>query len=442
MTAEAPARRRPPLAVRLGGWLALVALLAAGLQGLLLQRALDSARADTVQALGAQLRQARRLLSEAPAAQRPALAAQMALQGLPLRPDGPSPDPQAPPMPEAPAEWVEALSAASGLALALRPLPGPAEGTRWLAGFTVEGQRWWLEQAAPQGLDPATDAVWRLATLGIGVLAAVASAWVADVFTRPLGALAAAWREGRGTPQPTAPRPGASLEEAQLAEAHEDLRQGLAQRLSRRRQALAGLSHDLRTPLARLRLRAECELADPMRERVEADLDAADRMIRQFMGYLESEGGEQAAGWPAPVDELLRHALGPYAERHGVQARIDLQGGTAPLAPDLALQRLLSNLVDNALAHGQGQVTVELQADRQGWTLWVADQGRGIPAAELAAALKPFVKLPGGRGRECGHAGLGLAIVAELARGLGGQVVHRPWDGQGWALGVRVPRPA
>jgi two-component system osmolarity sensor histidine kinase EnvZ len=442
MTAEALPRRRQPLAARLGGWLLLVALLAAGLQALLLQRALAGARDDTLNALGAQLRQAQRLLSGAPPAQRPTLAAQLALQGLPLQPEGPSTDPQALPMPEPPAGLVAALSAASGLALAVRPLPGPGEGTHWLAGFTVDGQRWWLEQEAPHGLDPATDTVWLVATLGIGLLAAVAAAWAADRLTRPLGALATAWRERRGTPHPTGPRPGASLEEAWLAEAYEDLQQGWAQRLSRRRQALAGLSHDLRTPLARLRLRAECELADPLRGRVEADLDAADRMIRQFMGYLESEDGEQAAGWPEPVDEVLRHALRPYVERHGVQARLDLQTDTPPLAPDLALQRLLSNLVDNALAHGQGQVTVELQAGPADWTLWVADQGRGIAAAELAAALQPFVKLPGGRGRECGHAGLGLAIVAELARALGGRVVHRPWDGQGWALGVRVPRTA
>ena len=170
-----------------------------------------------------------------------------------------------------------------------------------------------------------------------------------------------------------------------------------------RRETLAGLSHDLRTPLARLRLRAETELPEALAAKVEGDVLALQRVVTQFVIYMEGEEAAQAPGRPERLSELVARGCAPYAELQGLRWTVRPADWSAVLAPDLAVQRLLGNLVDNAYAHGRGQVTVSLSQHAGRWWLWVGDEGRGIHAGELAAAQQPFVKLPGGRGREAGH---------------------------------------
>lgn len=426
-------RPRLTLAARLAALVAAVVIGAGLLHTALLLRLLPSP-ARQLAALGGQLALARAALAQVPAAGREALAGRLG-----LRPGPPLADALPPPEDGLEALTAE-LSAAAGAPVWLQPAPPEAgdEPALWL-GVLLESRLWWLPSAV--SVPPASTPWWSLALamLGTGLAACVAALLGAQALTRPMAALARQLQARRAALRPLRLPATASRELAQIVQSFNELAAAQTRRQARRRQTLAGLSHDLRAPLARLRLRAECELDEQQRGRIEADIDALDHILGQFITFMESDEVEQAAGQPDRVAEVVRHALRPYQERQAIDWHCGPGDWAHISAPDLALQRLLGNLLDNALAHGRGRIHVELRADAQAWTLLVGDEGRGIAAAELGAALQPFVKLPQGRGREAGHCGLGLAIVAELVRALGGRLVHQPHDGRRWALGVSVP---
>ncbi|HSI51109.1 MAG TPA: HAMP domain-containing sensor histidine kinase [Ideonella sp.] len=201
---------------------------------------------------------------------------------------------------------------------------------------------------------------------------------------------------------------------------------------------LAGLSHDLRTPLARLRLRVDVECPATVAERMAPDFDAVERFVGQFLGFARGSA-EISLGQPRLLTAQLRALATQYAAQ-GVQLQIEDSAGAERTGyPDLAIQRLLGNLVDNALAHGRPPVCIVAEGDADECRLWVRDAGTGLPPAGLSEALQPFVRMGPGKGRG-GHAGLGLAIVAQLSAQVGGRVTQQPFDGQGHALGVALPR--
>jgi two-component system, OmpR family, osmolarity sensor histidine kinase EnvZ len=209
-----------------------------------------------------------------------------------------------------------------------------------------------------------------------------------------------------------------------------------------RQQLLAGVSHDLRTPLARLRLRAETQCEPEVADALTADLRALERIVDQFLAFVQGDSGV-AFGEQAPVHQVVRDVVALYAG--GPQA-VDLLGLDAnplfdrPVA-DLALQRLLANLIDNAFAYGRPPVTVQLRADAERHCIEIAvlDHGEGMSAADFQRARQPFVRLTGARS-ELGHCGLGLAIVAQMARQLGGSLrTLRSDDGR---FGIALELPA
>lgn len=153
----------------------------------------------------------------------------------------------------------------------------------------------------------------------------------------------------------------------------------LAQTDNDRNVMLAGVAHDLRTPLARLRLRAEM-------------LDECDRIARTYR-----------AVWPS-ADAV----------------RADLRAGPHFVLPAATLERVLSNLLDNAQAYGAPPMVIKTARTTRGFTLTVSDQGGGISPQDLVNASRPFVRLDPARGCN-GHSSLGLAIVERLTNRLGGE---------------------
>ena len=257
--------------------------------------------------------------------------------------------------------------------------------------------------------------------LAIGLLA-FAGAFIAQRrVDRPLRELVgAAEAIGAGRAAPVLAERGPA-EIAQLARAFNAMARDLEALDRERAVMLAGISHDLRTPLSKILLALEMigPAADPqLRSSIERSVESANRVIDQFVDFGRGGGDEL----PVPTDlNALARAL--IAER--ANDGVHLEPGSVPtlaLRP-LAMHRLLANLVDNALKYAGAPVTVRTRAtpDGRGATLSVVDLGPGIPADDAARLMRPFARASRARADVPG-AGLGLAIVERIATAHGARV--------------------
>jgi two-component system, OmpR family, osmolarity sensor histidine kinase EnvZ len=200
---------------------------------------------------------------------------------------------------------------------------------------------------------------------------------------------------------------------------------------------LAGVAHDLKSPLTRLKLRASMLASERERDQIIREVDSLNDIVQQFLEFARQRPETSAE---VEVDALLREQFSTdTADEDEVLFRLDLRAGPAFRMPRTLLDRLVSNLVDNALEHGVPPVEISTRREGQHWWIEVRDHGEGIPAERVAAAIKPFVRLDEARGGE-GHCGLGLAIVTRLTRNQGGrcEVSNHPEGG----LRVRIVLPA
>ncbi|HZV99203.1 MAG TPA: ATP-binding protein [Methylophilaceae bacterium] len=193
---------------------------------------------------------------------------------------------------------------------------------------------------------------------------------------------------------------------------------------------LAGVSHDLRTPLARLRLAVEMlpdESCDNLKTGMVQDISDMDNIINQFLDFVRGIEGE-----PTQMIDL-NGLVKSVTERHVRAGRkLMVKLGPPHLIPlrPLALQRLVGNLIDNACKYGQGEVIVSTKVTAGTIVLSVFDNGPGIPPAHMARLLRPFERMDSARGNE-GGSGLGLAIADRIAKLHKGQLtlLNRPQGG-------------
>ena len=261
---------------------------------------------------------------------------------------------------------------------------------------------------------------WGLALLAI----ALAGAWlIASNLARPLAALRrAAGRLGRGQPHQPLPEEGA-LELRTLAAAFNRMAADLQGMERERAMVLAGISHDLRTPLSRLRLALEMSGAERgAADAMIADIDEIDAVIGQFLDFARGENEEKAEH---DLDALVLDLGEHYSRLH---RKVSVKTGTAsPLRfARIAVRRAVANLVDNALRYAGEPVEIEIGK----YFVEVRDRGPGIAAAEVDHAKRPFTRLDAARGGPAG-AGLGLAIVERVARAHGGSLELLPRPGGG-----------
>jgi len=193
--------------------------------------------------------------------------------------------------------------------------------------------------------------------------------------------------------------------------------------LENRTVLLSGISHDLRTPITRMQLAlAMLDEADPvMVRRLEADLKEMTRLIAQMLDFARSLKGEDEA------EADLAQALAEMAasSSHDERVRFHAAGPCRRVLNLAALNRVVGNLVENALRYGNdGPVDLELDCAPDAVRIRVLDRGPGIPAAERDKVFQPFFRLEQSRSRDTGGSGLGLAIVRQLA------------DAQGWRVGL------
>jgi signal transduction histidine kinase len=197
------------------------------------------------------------------------------------------------------------------------------------------------------------------------------------------------------------------------------------------------MSHDLKTPITRLRLRAELLDDAPLRVRFEADLDEMQAMVSRT---LEVMRGLERESKRVPVDVMaLLHSI--QDDMRVLGAELEVEG--AALAPYVgspeALKRCLQNVIDNAIKYGSSARV--LVADRaHELEIRVRDQGPGIPPAQLERVFEPFYRLEVSRNRESGGTGLGLTIARNLARAHGGELHLRNLGERGLEAVLTLPR--
>lgn len=225
-----------------------------------------------------------------------------------------------------------------------------------------------------------------------------------------------------------------------LSHAFNRMTSNLKQLDSDRAVLLAGISHDLRTPLSRLRLGVEMlgdAADDALQDGMIQDIEDMDAIINQFLDFARESTNE-----PSRSGEDLNQIVASVCERFsrtGRLVRTDL-GKLPPLTlKPTATQRMVTNLVDNALRHGGGEVEVRTESDGDHAVMRVLDRGPGIPENEVTRVMQPFTRLEASRSGGKGS-GLGLAIVERAVKLHGGNVRLLMRDGGG--LEVRVELPA
>ncbi|KQP18759.1 HAMP domain-containing sensor histidine kinase [Pseudorhodoferax sp. Leaf265] len=363
-------------------------------------------------------------------------------------PDGASPPREGRPWPgplrEGPPparlDWAEQLRSKLDFHITMTWLhPAQAGPALLRVGFTVDQDPWVVDLAGGGRPPMAPLLLALLLMVGVGVTAAAATVAGVRWITRPMARLAdevaARQRELRPIDQA---RPVAA-ELRPLVEAFNGLVGAVTAADATRQQLLAGLSHDLRTPLARLRLRMECMCPDDQLESMEHDFQALAHIVDQFLAYAQGEA-DVAPGSPEPLGVLAQRVARSHGEGK-VQVEIEDPAAGELLVPDIALHRVLSNLIDNAAAHGEAPIVLRIRSVARECQLLVLDGGAGIGAERFEEAQQPFVRLQPGR-VGIGHCGLGLAIVAQIARRLHGRVFLHAFDGQQSGVGIALPYPA
>ncbi|HEY2659090.1 MAG TPA: ATP-binding protein [Caulobacteraceae bacterium] len=223
---------------------------------------------------------------------------------------------------------------------------------------------------------------------------------------------------GRGGDVPQF-KPYGAREVRKAAHAFIAMKERIQRHIDQRTALLASVSHDLRTPLTRLKLEAALAEPSPRVDAIKRDLSEMEHMIDEYLAFARGQGGEAAE------EALLRpliEAVADGAVRGGASLSLQIDGDlTAKVRPN-ALKRALSNLIMNAAAHGQN-VAVAAQARTAGGVeITVDDDGPGIPPERYEDAFRPFNRLDEARNQNEKGVGLGLAIARDVARGLGGDV--------------------
>jgi len=257
-----------------------------------------------------------------------------------------------------------------------------------------------------------------LASLVVLLAAVIAVSLIAVRWaTRPLNALADAADElGRNIDRAPISEAG-PLEVARAARAFNTMQSRLVRYLRERTATLAAMSHDLKTPLTRLRLRAELLEDGELKNKIAQDLEEMESLVRATLNFMRGLESAEAA---QPLDMMaLLESLQADAEAVGGQVAIKGSTGSPFVARPQALKRCLGNLIDNALKYGKS-ATIQVQDDKEGLLIRIQDQGPGIPEAELERVFEPFYRIEGSRGRDTGGTGLGLSIARNIAQLHGG----------------------
>ena len=311
----------------------------------------------------------------------------------------------------------------------------------WVS-FRIDNEEFWvsLPRSRIEHNEPLRWIGWGALVLALAVIGAFL---VVARINRPLRELTrAAEQLGRGKTPPRITETG-PVEIRTLAQAFNNMAADIQRQDEERALLLAGVSHDLRTPLARIRLALEMlddRGASDLKTGVAQDIGDIDAAIGQFLDFARPIDAETVAA-DGDLDALVRGVVERYT-RHDKDVRFTPASSPLPPLPlrAQALQRLLTNLIDNALRHGGNVAEISTGRDGKTTYLEVLDRGPGIPETNAQRMLQPFTRMD--HARSTSGTGLGLAIVDRIARLHGGTVKLLPRAGGGLRARVELPSAA
>jgi signal transduction histidine kinase len=291
--------------------------------------------------------------------------------------------------------------------------------------------------SAPRlGTVPTMDPRISVLALCLGIVVVVIAALLLRWVARPLRELAGAAERFRIDTKPEPLAEDGPREVRTAAKAFNAMRDRIQKLVGERTQALAAVSHDLRTPITRVRLRSE-QLADKStRDLIEADLAEMETMIEGTLEFLR--GGDSGEARRLVDLASIARTLADDAADAGREVSFAGAETLVVTGQPIALKRALSNIVDNALKYAT-RVEIEARAIAGTAEIAVRDDGPGIPDDKIESAFAPFVRMEGSRNRETGGVGLGLTIARSIARGHSGDVTLRNRPGGGLEAVVSVP---
>ena len=327
------------------------------------------------------------------------------------------------------------------------PLPAPFYAAHELAAHQTSARRYDVTVRFPEG-DPVIYRVTRMppgaplprnlfVNHGLLVLALVIVLYLAARnITRPLSDLARAADSVGRDQRPAQLRERGARELRDAARAFNTMQDRMRRYLDSRTRVLAAMSHDLKTPLTRLRLQVEALDNPPMQARIGRELDEMEAMVHEALSLFRGlDDGEPAV--PIDVDALLAQIRGGFSDMGAV---VTLAGHAQQpfVGKPQALKRCITNLVANAVNFGtRADVLVE---DGSELVIRVRDHGPGIPQGELERVFEPFYRLESSRNRDSGGTGLGLSIARDIAQAHGGSLTLANLPPGGLEATLRLPR--
>jgi len=335
-------------------------------------------------------------------------------------------------------ELAERLGARTVVANSVNGQPG-----LWI-GFVIDGDDYWL-LTDEERFHPANGKTWGIWAAVATALSLVGSALIARLINRPLKQLSfAASRVREGDFE--ASRLDETVHTGEIREVNIGFNR-MAQRLAKVEQdravMLAGISHDLRTPLARLRLETEMSVADlDARAHMSADIAQLDAIIGKFLDYARPEKAKLA---PVVLADVVEACTFSYKNHTEVEIRIQLEDNLLVLADEVELGRIISNLLENARRYGKsadtGIARIQVAAiSREKWVLIkIRDHGIGVAQEQLTNLTQPFYRGEAARTAANG-AGLGLAIVDKTVQRMGGAFTLSNAASGGLSANIRLQR--
>jgi signal transduction histidine kinase len=280
----------------------------------------------------------------------------------------------------------------------------------------------------PRGMPVAN---WLPFVLALQLLLLLTCTWLAvRLATLPLTKLAQAAESMTPTADGPRMREEGPTEVVQAASAFNSMQERIARHLKERLHILASISHDLQTPITRMRLRAEALDEGEERQKILHSLHEMEHLVREGVAYARSAHGGAETPVRMNVTSFLESLVFDYQDiGRPVSLAASVDGAT--MVRQQALRRVLSNLIDNAIKYGGSAEVGAWRNEQDTLCIAVSDRGPGIPEDELEQVLQPFYRLEASRNRDTGGAGLGLAIAVQLTRAIGGQLTLANREGGG-----------
>ncbi len=267
----------------------------------------------------------------------------------------------------------------------------------------------------------------------VALVSVVAVRWL----TRPLSALARAADElGRDLRHAPLPEEG-PLEVRRAARAFNEMQRRLARFVDERTRILAAISHDLKTPITRMRLRLEQMEDSDLRRRFERDLDEMQSMVQSSLDFMRGIALQEESTL-LDVNALVE-TLCEDASDAGHPVRMKGRAESPWLGRPLALKRAIGNLLENAVRYG-GDAEIEIRDSAETLTILVRDNGPGLPEDMLEKVFEPFFRMEESRNPHTGGTGLGLSIARNIVRAMGGELTLSNRPEGGLEAVVRLPR--